>query len=79
MRSRRHNFAVPNAPEIVAHGGKVHAPGLTWARAYRDRLRITDTLIILASITVAFLLRFGFDATAAKVGPTALTTGTSPP
>ena len=35
------------------------APQRSWAKRYRARLRVTDSIIILAAIAVAFIARFG--------------------
>jgi exopolysaccharide biosynthesis polyprenyl glycosylphosphotransferase len=48
---------------------EVAAPNLAnWARSYRQRLRITDAGIILGSIALAQLLRFGVDEQRVAVG-----------
>jgi exopolysaccharide biosynthesis polyprenyl glycosylphosphotransferase len=50
----------PRAPQF-------HSSEHAWARSYRARLRVTDTLIILASIAGAFVARFGLDDVATRV------------
>ncbi|NEN04786.1 sugar transferase [Diaminobutyricibacter tongyongensis] len=50
----------PRAPQL-------HSSEHAWARSYRARLRVTDTIIIFASIAAAFVARFGIDGVATQV------------
>jgi exopolysaccharide biosynthesis polyprenyl glycosylphosphotransferase len=50
----------PRAPQL-------HSSEHAWARHYRARLRITDTIIIFASIAGAFVARFGLDDVVTRV------------
>ena len=50
----------PRAPQL-------HSSEHAWARSYRARLRVTDTIIIFASIAAAFVARFGLDGVATQV------------
>ncbi|QNE48052.1 sugar transferase [Glaciihabitans sp. INWT7] len=35
--------------------------GVAWARAYRTRLRVTDTIVILASVSLGYVMRLLFE------------------
>ena len=55
--------AVSHSPRAPQYRSSEH----TWAKRYRARLRVTDTLIIVASIAGAFVARFGLDGVATNV------------
>src|SRR6478752_2483989 len=46
-------------PEQPPAAGQPHGGARHWATHYRVRLAVTDTLIVLASVAAAFLIRFG--------------------
>ncbi|WP_150307664.1 sugar transferase [Planctomonas psychrotolerans] len=54
-------LAAPSAPNAPS-------PGSTWARRYRNKLLITDTVIILAAVVLSFFLRFGVPDTYSALG-----------
>lgn len=54
-------WSLDRLTEAAAATGPHSPSGRSWAHAYLTRLRITDTLIIVAAIGTAFLIRFGPD------------------
>ena len=56
-------------PGVSVDQSDVAAPNLSkWARSYRQRLRVTDAVVILCSIAVAQVVRFGIDERTVAVG-----------
>jgi exopolysaccharide biosynthesis polyprenyl glycosylphosphotransferase len=52
---------------IPTPAGARRSESQTWARHYRSKLRVTDTIIILVSIATAFVVRFGPDDVATNL------------
>ena len=55
----------PAAPSVAPDA---RDSGTTWARRYRSRLRLTDSTVIIAAVSVAFLARFGVTGVQTSVG-----------
>ncbi len=67
-RARRgFNEPVPATASRSPKAPQYHSSEHTWAKRYRARLRVTDSLIIFASIAGAFVTRFGLDSVATNV------------
>jgi exopolysaccharide biosynthesis polyprenyl glycosylphosphotransferase len=66
-RGGRRVFRPSQAAAELTAEAIVAGPTRSWAHSYLLRLRITDTLIVLAAIATAFVIRFGPDDVATNV------------
>jgi len=57
----------PGSNAAGAPGARRRSESQTWARHYRSRLRVTDTIFVILSIATAFVVRFGPDDVATNV------------
>jgi exopolysaccharide biosynthesis polyprenyl glycosylphosphotransferase len=57
-------------PELPALAVDTPSSGHAWARAYRTRLRLTDSGVIVGAVAAALLVRFGAEQAHATVGAT---------
>ncbi|WP_232819233.1 sugar transferase [Homoserinimonas sp. OAct 916] len=60
--SPTHAPSTPARPRTRAIEQERVSSGRAWTRRYQAILRVTDTLIISASVALAFIARFGFDS-----------------
>ncbi len=66
-RSRRPFVELEPSASLSPRAPQFHSSEHAWARRYRARLRVTDTVIIFASIAGAFVARFGLDDASTRV------------
>ncbi len=56
----------------LGHASTRSVSNVSWARAYRARLRITDTAIIFAALALGYFTRLLIDPTLLAIGPSQL-------
>lgn len=61
LRHRPFSEPAPLPASVSPQAPRYHSSEHTWARRYRTRLIVTDSLIVVGSVIAAFILRFGLD------------------